>query len=136
MRLARDQTISVELELEEPTVASERGLGGFTVHHFDGFRVDPAAHRFLFRFERFPDLRTRALARLYLFDGETREHRLFRKGIPLPRRLHPGIPLLDHKPVFLALLYLHQRPLSVELVALELEQKLPLLQSLAPILEW
>ena len=135
VRLARDQPISVELELEEPVVASERRVRGLAVHRFHRFRVDVAAHRLFFAFECFADLGTRTLARLYFFDGETREHRLVRKVVGFARRTHPRIALLDQQPIFFGFLDLHQRPLSVELVTLELEQKLPLLQSFTPRLD-
>src|SRR6185503_10111578 len=50
-------------------------------------------------------------------------------------RRHVLIALLDQQPVLLALLDFHERPLAVELVALELEKKFSLLQSFAPIFE-
>src|SRR5688500_17678736 len=69
----------------------------------------------------------------HLLHGDAREHRLLGKLVS--RRLHEGIALLDQEPIALALLDLHQRPLPFELVTLELEEELPLLQTLPPILE-
>src|SRR5262249_34229512 len=52
------------------------------------------------------------------------------------RRLRVRVAFLDEEPVALALLDLHERPLAVELVTLELEEELSFLEPLTPIFEW
>ncbi len=61
---------------------------------------------------------------------QPRQHRLRREGAAL---FDVSVALLDQEPLLLALLELHQGPHALELVALELEQELPLRQSLARV---
>ena len=132
-RLAGDQPITIELELEQPVVARERIILRFAVHGFDLVRIDAAAHRLFLACQEFSQLGGGAVAGFDFFGGEAGKDRFLVEDIA--GRLHIRVALLDQQPVLLALFYFDERPLAVELVTLELEEELPFLESLAPILE-
>jgi hypothetical protein len=69
----------------------------------------------------------------HFIDSEPGQHR--RLDELIAGCLHEGVALLDQQPIALALLDFHERPLSVKLVAAQLEQELPILEPFAPILE-
>jgi hypothetical protein len=131
-RLAGEQPVSVELELEQPAIARERPVARLGEHDVDGFRVDSTT-RCAGLLDRSAKIGGRAASGLHFFDGQPGEHR--RLDELIARRLHEGVALFDQEPVALALLDLHERPLAVQLVAAQLEQQLAFLESLAPILE-
>ena len=130
--LRREQAIAVELELEQPVVARERLLARFGEHHLHRSRIDTRLHRTGAGHRR-AQLHRRPLAGLHLLDGEPRQHRGLVELVA--RGLHVRVALLEQQPVLLAALGLHERPLAAKLVALQLEDELPLLEPLAPILE-
>ena len=135
MRLARDQPVAVELELEQPAVARERLVRALAVHRLHRCRIDVRARR-TGLLDRPSQLSAGTLARHDFLDGQAREYGRFRKPIArLARLRRPGVALLDEQPVLVALLELHERPPAVQLVALELEQQFSLLESCPPILE-
>ena len=131
-RLARQQAVAIELEFEHPSVARERRVGRFGEHDLDGARIHTRTRR-----GRLLECGTQ-VSRLGaslpdLLHREARKHRLL--GELIARGADPRVTLLDEEPVSFTLLDLHQRPLAVQLVSLELEQELSLFESLAPILQ-
>ena len=98
VRLARDQPVSVELELEQPAVARERFVGrarrASPSPTWDRRGRGTAAPSVL---DRRAELAARRDAGLHFLDGEPREHGRFDELVA--RRLHPGVALLDEEPI-------------------------------------
>jgi hypothetical protein len=131
-RLAGDQAIAVELELEDPIVAGKRFLGRLGQHRLDCLGIDPVVRR-LYGLDGFAQIGDRAAAELHFIDRQAGQHRGLLELIA--GRLDVRVALLDEQPVLLALLHLHERPVAVKLVAAQLEEELALGESLTPILE-
>src|SRR4029078_11924931 len=131
-RLAGDEPIPVELELEQPAVARERVVRGLGEHDLDGARIDAAFLRAR-PFDRGAQPRPRTATLFHLVDGETGKNG--RLDELIAGLLHPGVSVLDPHTTLLALLVLHERPLAVELVLAQLEQELSFRESFLPVLK-
>jgi hypothetical protein len=103
------------------------------VRRLDFVRIDSRTNSFFFASENLSELRGGAVTGLDFFNGKTRQHRLFVEDVA--RGFDERIAFLDQQPIFLTLLDFDERPPAVELVAFELEEEFPFLESLAPILE-
>ena len=124
-------TVPVELQLEQPPRLRERSLARLREHRL-GFLERHGAARRLEALELLDHRRRPVLASLQLVDGQAGEHGFGRQR-PVFRDV--AVLLLDEQPLLLALLELHQGPLTVELVATQLEEELPFLHALVWILE-
>ena len=129
--LGRNESIAVVLHLEEPLVIAERRVGGSCEHQIQIRSVDV-------RFccsgleQVFLEPLLLVAASSEILHGETGEDRLFVE-LALSFTV-PAVGLLDEEPLFRALLHLHERPLSVELVSGEREEEFPFRHAVVGIL--
>src|SRR4029079_19788224 len=68
-RLAGNQAIAVELELEQPAFAGERVLANLAVHRFDPVRIDAPAHDMILGLYDFSEQSGRTVSGFDLLDG-------------------------------------------------------------------
>ncbi len=128
-----EHPVAVQLRLEDPAIPVEGLLARFGQHQLDVLRAHLTA-RGAQPLQRRAERRRDVGARLQDLDRQPREHRARRKHGAVPGG-HLRIAFLDEQPFLLGLLDLHQRPATLELVALEVEEQLPLLEPHVRILD-
>ena len=131
--LRREHPEAVVLDLEEPALPGERPVPGLGQHEADVGGLHPAAGR-AEPLGLGGDLRLAAPPLPHLVERPPREDRLLGDGA-LSARVGEGVPVLDEEPLLRVAPRAHQRPHAPELVALELEEELPLLHPGVRILE-
>ena len=115
--------VTVELQLKHPTGFRERLLARLGEHRGDVLGGHCPLRRLEF-LQLLADRRRAVLPLLQLLNRPAREHRVFGEHVAVGRDVR--VPFLNEQPLLLALLDFHEGPAALELVAIEIEEQLPL----------